>query len=169
MYNIIANWKKEHGHISYTTVDGIDFYFRLIKRNEYETLRKLYSDSLEIDEKIAQLCVLDPTVDDWQEDIYAGFANTLARVILEESTEVRRPNSPSNYVQHVVNMEYNKVASSFDKQMPAIILRAFPAYRLEEIENLPMRRQVEIYAQALWVLNEIEPNPYYISFDDGEE
>lgn len=122
-----------------------------------------------MDEKIAEICVLDPIDVDWSGEVYAGYSNTLARVILEESLEIRKPNQPSNYLQNIVNEEYNKVAGNFGKQMPAIILRAFPAYKIDDIEKMPLKRQVEIYAQALWVLNEIEPNPYHISFADDDE
>lgn len=122
-----------------------------------------------MDEKIAELCVLDPIVEDWGGEVYAGFSNTLARVILEESLEIRKPGESNNYLQSIINNEYNEVSNNFGKQMPAIILRAFPAYKIEDIENMPLRRQVEIYAQAIWVLNEIEPNPYGIIFADEDE
>lgn len=117
-----------------------------------------------MDEKVAELCVLDPILEDWSNESYAGFANTLARVILEESLETSKPGFKGNYIQNVINEEYIKVQNSFEKQMPAIIIRAFPAYKVEELAKLPLKKQAELYAQATWVLNEIEVNPYGISF-----
>lgn len=162
-------WKKKYGNVNFANIDGINFYFRDIKRTEYETLKNIYDDSLVIDEKIAEMCVLDPQVEDWSNDTYAGYPSTIARIILEESLETKKPNQPDNYLQGLINMEYNKVANDFGKQMPAIIIRAFPAYKIEEIEMMSLKKQIELYAQAMWVLNEIEPNPYYIGFAEEEK
>lgn len=141
----------------------------MITRSEYKTMQNLYEDPLIMDEKIAELCVLDPIVEDWSEDIYAGFANTIARLILEESMIISRPGETGSYVQNRINEEYIKVQNNFEKQMPAIIARAFPAYKVGEIESWPVKRQIELYAQATWVLNEIEVNSYGIEFASDEE
>lgn len=169
MYDIVSGWKHQYGDISVAKLNGIDFYFRMITRNEYKTLQTLFDDPLVIDEKVAQLCVLDPVVDDWGQDIYAGFANTIARLVLEESLIISKPGETGSYVQNRINEEYRKVQNNFEKQMPAIIARAFPAYKIGEIEGWSVKRQIEVYAQATWVLNEIEVHPYGIEFASDEE
>ena len=166
-FNLFQEWKRKHGEVKHINLDGIEFYFRLITRDEYRTLKNLESNDFIVDDMIAQLCVLEPIVDDWGGEIYAGYTNTIARVILEESLIIPRPNAGDKYVENLVNKEYELINNSFERQMPPIIIKAFPAYKLDEIKSWPLSKQIETYASAIWMLNEIDS--YGISFSDEEE
>lgn len=168
-YNLML-WKKKYGEVSFVEVKGITFHFRLLKRGEYDLLKKLNDDPLKLDEKVAQLCVLDPVIEDgWEDELYAGVTATLSRVILEESLIIPKPEDTSSFIEELVNKKYNEINNSFEKQMPIIITKAFPSYKIEEIMDWPLTRQVDMYSRAIWLLNEIEIIPYNISFkEDGE-
>lgn len=166
LYNIYKGWKEEHGEIRIVEIKEVEFYFRLIKREEYQLLKKVEANDFKIDEMVVELCVFEPIVEDWKEDIYAGFTSTLARLILEESLIIPKGGQAEGYIENVVTSEYNKVVNSFELQMPAIIAKAFPAYKLEEIDSWPLTKQVKRYAQAMFILNNIDN--YGISFIDDE-
>lgn len=166
MYEVFKSWKDEYGEVRFIIIEDIEFYFRLITRPEYETLKKIEGNEFVVDEMIAELCVLDPRVDNWSEDIYAGFTGTIARVILEESLIIPKPNSSDDYIENIVTHEYNKVASSFEKQMPGIICKAFPAYKPTEVQAWPLTRQIETYGLALYILNDIDS--YGIEFAEDD-
>lgn len=166
LYQVYKTWKEEHGHIHYVEMKDIEFYFRLIKRDEYHLLKTIEQNEFKVDELIVRLCVVDPFIEDWSEDIYAGFTSTLAKIILEESLIIPKGNVAEGYIEQVVAEEYNKVMSSFELQMPAIIAKGFPAYTLEEIESWPLTKQVQRYAQAIYILNNIDD--YGINFIEDE-
>lgn len=169
-YNQLIEWKEQYGDIRQVEVNGVEFFFRLITKKEFDLLTTLFDNGLIVNEKVAELCVLAPEVEGgFSEDIYAGFSDTLARAILEESLIKGKPDEPKNYIVNRVNIEYNKVTESFQKQMPALIATAFPAYTIDEIEDMTLTRQTEIYAQALWILNEIKPQSYGIEFKNDDE
>lgn len=166
IYQVYKTWKDEYGYIQFVVMEDIEFYFRLITRDEYRLLKQVETNDFKVDEMIVKLCVLDPTIEDWTEDIYAGFSSTLARLILEESLIIPKGKQAAGYIEEVVTKEYNKVMNNFELQMPAIIAKAFPAYRLEEIESWSLTKQVKRYAQAIYILNNIDD--YGINFIDEE-
>lgn len=166
VYNIYRDWQKEHGDIHFVVMGDIEFYFRLITRKEYQLLKRMEGNDFKVDEMVAEVCVIEPIVEDWTDEIYAGFVSTLSRVILEESLIIPKGNQSEGYIESVVSSEYDNVMNNFELQMPAIIAKAFPAYTLETIDSWPLSKQIKRYAQAIYVLNNIDN--YGINFIEEE-
>lgn len=163
-YDLYMEWKDQYGEVFMTTVNEMDFYFRLISKKEFNTLKSLETNDHTIDDMIATLCVLDPIIDDWGGEIFAGVTETLARCILEESLVIFKPGEDEHALKNRINKDLDLISNKFERQIPLIIIKAFPAYTVEEINEWSLRKQVERYTEAVWVLNELDN--YGIEFEE---
>lgn len=161
----VEYWKEQYGAVYYTEVEGFNFYFRLLNFEEYTTLSHLANSEPELDEYIAKTCVLEPQVEDWHDSIYAGFVTTLATAIKEESLLKEKPNK-ENDVKRLINSTLNEIDSKLIRQMAPTVAKVFPSYKLEEIKKMDLRAQVDLYAEAVWVLTRIDG--LEIEFEENE-
>lgn len=163
---IILQWKEMYGEVFSTQVGEHDFYFRLLTYNEYSTIKEKAQDEVEADEMICSLCVIDPTIEDWSEQIFAGYTDTLARLIKEESLIISKANGEGD-VRDMIEQGMEEIESSFMMQLPVIIAKAFPQYRIEELEKFTLRKQIDLYVKAAWAIKQFDDID--LEFKDDEE
>lgn len=161
----LIEWKKQYGYVYFTEVNGNEFIFRLLGNKEYETLQSACTDLTDLDEKIAQLCVLYPEIDDWSTSIYAGYTTAIGQAIREESLITPKEDGSGDF-KTIIEQETLKLDNLFAAQMPLIIKHAFPEYTLADLENLSMRAQIELYAKAAWMAKTFDGLEF--SFTDEE-
>lgn len=151
---IILEWKKQYGYTYVATLDEEVFIYRLLSFREYEDLRSQAEDKFDLDEHICESCVLDPILD-WRSDIYAGFTTKMAQTILEESLLIGSED-PDKDSQRIIAEAEAVINNSFLKQIPLIIKHCFQEYTLDELELMPLPKQIELYGKAKWMLENLE-------------
>lgn len=154
---IIQSWKDYYGEIHVAEINEETFIFRLLPKIEYQELKDVAEDNIELEEMVCTACVLEPIVD-WTSDIYAGYTSSLAVEILEQSYIIQNKNNPI-ILEDIMESSFTKVANSLDTQMVLVIKHCFPEYSLEEIERMPMPRHFELFAKGRWMLEHLEGNP----------
>lgn len=89
----IAEWKKEHKKVFMCTVNGKDYIWRRIKRNEYAQIMAI-KEGEDVDERIynrqyaiTKLAVLNIEEAELENDLeeLAGLATTIADEVLDRS------------------------------------------------------------------------------------
>ena len=152
---LLLEWKERYGYIYVTEINGNEFVYRLLGYQEYLLLEQQTEDTIQMDEKIAKLCVLDPIIEDWDEDIYAGYSSTLGQLIREDSLITPKEDGSTD-MKALIAEKKEDISSRFLLQMPLIIKRCFQEYGIEEIERMNLNKQIELYAKALWMLENFE-------------
>lgn len=156
-------WRETYGDVFIFQLKEDYLTCRLITTREYDTLFNQYEDKFDLEEAICQLCVLDPIVD-WQDDIYAGYATSLARAILEKSMIILDPDQPYDLLS-LINKKYDDISESLNEQMPLVIKHCFDEFTLLDIYAMPMPQQIELFVRAKWMLKNLES----INLDYEEE
>lgn len=156
-------WRETYGDVFIFQLKEDYLTCRLITTREYDTLFTQYEDKFDLEEAICQLCVLDPIVD-WQDDIYAGYASSLARAILEKSMIILDPDQPYDLLT-LINKKYDDISESLNEQMPLVIKHCFDEFTLLDIYAMPMPQQIELFVRAKWMLKNLES----INLDYEEE
>ena len=140
----ILEWKKEYGEVYGATLGEYEFYFKLISYAEYQTIQNSTVDELQADEAICRLCVLSPKIEDWSEAIFAGYTDTIARLVKEESLLVAKNDGVDDVKKRIADgLEH--MNNSFMAQLPVIIAKAFPQYLIEDLEKMTLSKQVDLY------------------------
>lgn len=152
---MLIDWKKEYGEVFASQLEDFEFYFRLLTYKEYILLNEQAHDAIDLDESICRLCVLSPIVDDWSDEIFAGYTSTLGRLIREESLISSREDGSGN-IKELISNGLEEIDNQFLLQMPAIICHAFPHYSIQEVEELSLRQQVDLYIKAAWTIKQFE-------------
>lgn len=152
---LLRQWKEEYGYVYLTEINGNEFVYRLLGYQEYLSLENQAIDTIAMDEEICRMCILDPIISDWKEEVYAGYSSSLGQLIREESLITPKEDGSSN-LKTIIAEESYAVATKFLMQIPLIIKHSFPEYSIEEIEQLNLKKQVELYAKSLWMLENFE-------------
>lgn len=162
---LIAEWKREHGEIFVAQVDEYEFIYRLLGFKEYDSMERRAYDTVELDEMICRTCILDPYIEDWQDDIYAGYSSTLGELIREESLITPKADGSSD-VKLIINNKLDELSGKFLLQMPLVIKRSFPEYTLKELESMNLKEQTSLYAKSIWMLKQFEGIEMQFSEED---
>lgn len=146
----VEEWYKQYGEIYTSEVNEIIFVFRGLTPAELKRANKLYKDTLERAEYICRLCVLEPQVEDYSLEIYAGIPEALCRLVLEESgftTDAGKINTLLFQFENEMNEVSNRI--------PCIIKEVFQDIPFEEIENWPLEKTLYYYTRAKWTLENL--------------
>ena len=89
----IEGWKKEHGRIYKTTIDGESFIWRTLKRKEYVALMSEDVDEetdpetryYERQEKISKMVILHPEDSEKLISENGGLATTISEEVISKS------------------------------------------------------------------------------------
>lgn len=153
----IRKFKEKYGSVYLTEYDNQVFVWRMLTRGEYNKAINLYDDEIEREDYVCSLCVLSPEDYDFS-GANGGYASSLCNEILSNS--LMAPNSAINMLG-----QYRTQMEDFDKQVPIIIITAFPQYTFEDIENWTMEQTLERLAQAEWALQNIHGYGFQIDLD----
>lgn len=140
-------WRKQYNTVYMTEIEDVQIIWRGLSRAEFRKVVDAYEDEFERAEYVARLCVLDPQIDDWSNEIYAGVPEILAQNILRESGF-----SPEDTKIERLMAEYDAEMRTFDNQVSCIIKEAFQDISLEEIENWPLEKTMWYLSRAKWSL-----------------
>ena len=162
---IIKQWKEEYGEIYVTTIDGESFIYRLMSYKEYTDLKNISEDNFHLEELVCKEAVLDPIVD-YSDDIYAGYTSSLAIDILTQSYIIVDEKESLTF-NDKIEEKYIELQNDTKAQIPLIIKHCFQEYTLNEIENMPIPKQLDLFNKARWMLDVLEGNP--ITFDTEEQ
>lgn len=147
---IINSWVDKYKEVFFTTINDNEFIYRLLSNKEYLELKDKAETPGQLEELICQRCVLDPIVE-WDDEIFAGYPSSLALDILEQSLLVSDKDNPVD-IGELIQTNYEYVSTSLSEQIPLVIKKSFPEYTLEEIELMPMVRQIKLFNQSRWII-----------------
>lgn len=142
----LREWHSMYGNIYSTEINEVVFFFRTLSKKELETAQELYTDDYNRTEYICKSCVIEPQIDDYALDIYAGIPEVLCREILAES------GFTDGQKVKIMIARWEQYMSNVENQLPLVIKEAFHDIPLEEIESWPMSKITEYYVKAKWVL-----------------
>jgi hypothetical protein len=140
-------WKDEFTAIFVTEIEDIQIIWRGLSRSEFRKVMEYYEDEYERAEYVCRVCVLDPYIEDWNSDIYAGVPETLSENILRESGFTQ----DGSKIEYLMNY-YEQEMTTFDNQVSCIIKEAFQEISLEEIDDWPLEKTMWYYSRAKWSL-----------------
>lgn len=140
-------WRLEYRAVFMTEIEGVQIIWRGLSRGEFRKIVATYDDEFERAEHVTRLCVLDPQIEDWSNEIYAGVPEILAQNILRESGF----SEDDTKIERLI-AEYDAEMQSFDNQVSCIIKEAFSDISLEEIENWPLEKTMWYFSRAKWSL-----------------
>lgn len=143
-------WYEEYGEIYTAEVNDTIFIFRGVSKAEFDKSFKLYPDPQDREEYICRTCVLEPHIEDYSLEIFAGIPGVLCQMILEESGYTSDPTKVNMLIK-----EYEDELSNPQQRIPLIIKEVFQEYTLEEIEHWPLERTIYYYTRANWVLQNL--------------
>ena len=158
MYNLerVRNKLLEKHKSVYVTTIGDDVYmYKLLTKLEYELMSAQVDDDLELQDAIVASCILYPEDLDIDE-MYNSDIATLAQTIVAESCVMPQ--------DRLLMLEmFSKEMEQLDNVMCCIILRAFPAYKLEDIESMEYPEFYRLYTRAEWYVLNILEDPLVFS------
>lgn len=143
----LEEWRNQYTAVYLTEIEDVQIIWRGLSRAEFRKVVEAYEDEFERAEAVARLCVLDPQIEDWSNEIYAGVPEILARNILRESGF----SEEDTKIQSLMT-QYDGEMETFDNQVSCIIKEAFPDISLEAIEDWPLERTMWYLSRAKWTL-----------------
>lgn len=150
---LLSEIKEEYEDVYSLMINEYEFIYTLIGAKDYLEIVKMYEDPFSVREVICKKCVISPIVEDWNNDIYAGFVETVAEEILNnslvETVDIKGLNM-------VYRREKHQTDNSLMFQIPLIINRAFNYKSIEEVERWNIPKQLRWLAKASWVLETYE-------------
>lgn len=142
----LREWHEEYGAIYSTEINNVVFFFRTVSKSEMKIAQELYTDDYDRTEYICKKCVIEPQIDDYSLEIYAGVPEVLCREILAES------GFTDGQKVKVMIARWEREMQNVENQLPLVIKEAFQDIPLEEIESWPISKMTEYYVKAKWVL-----------------
>ncbi|MGL4820708.1 MAG: tail chaperonin [Bacilli bacterium] len=145
----LVEWTKEYGSIYFKEINEVYFIYRNLKQDELKMAREALKDDYDRAEFICKQCVLEPIIEDYSIDIYAGVPESLCGAILETSGFANE----SVVKQHLDYWEAE--LTKVENQLPLVIKEVFTDIPLEEIESWNMEKLAEYYVKAKWLLENL--------------
>ncbi len=149
--SLINKYSKQYKNIETFAIDNDIFITRPLTRKEFKEINGNAAIS-NIDKKdmICKTCILYPPNFDLDNCI-ASLPDELYERIIEQSC-IKQENISELITIFRQEMEY------IDNQMTCIIAKAFPAYKIDELESLDMIEFCRLFSRAEWVINNITEN-----------
>jgi hypothetical protein len=148
----IIQEKLGHKYI-YTMAFGVHeprvhIKFTLLNWREYKALSELLDCGvplITIEEIVWERCILDSKLQNPKEwdDLNAGIISTIAGLVLYLSGS-----SSLNDINLKFNYQRDNVAIDLNEQIPLYICSAFPAYKPEDLDEMPWPQVLTRLAQA---------------------
>lgn len=137
---LIEKYKVVQVHV----IEDELYMYKLLSKLEYEALTSQIEDELDLQDAIVQNCVLYPENIDI-DDMLPGDVYELAKEIVEQSCILPE--------DRMLMLEvYNSEMAQLENVMVCLIMRAFPAYKLDELENMSYPELYKLYSRAEWFL-----------------
>ena len=159
MYNSLERTRdkliKEYRVVQVHVIDDEVYMYKLLSKLEYETITSQIEDELDLQDAIVQNCVLYP--EDLEiDDMLPGNVFELAQEIVQQSCVLPE--------DRLLMLEvFGAEMTQLDNVMICLIMRAFPAYKLEELENMNYPELYKLYTRAEWFLINVLQEPLEFS------
>ena len=159
MYNSLERTRdkliKEYKVVQVRVIDNEVYMYKLLSKLEYETITSQIEDELDLQDAIVQNCVLYP--EDLEiDDMLPGDVFELSREIVQQSCVLPE--------DRLLMLEvFGAEMTQLDNVMICLIMRAFPAYKLEELENMNYPELYKLYTRAEWFLINVLQEPLEFS------
>ena len=159
MYNSLERIRdkliKEYRVVQVHVIDDEVYMYKLLSKLEYETITSQIEDELDLQDAIVQNCVLYP--EDLEiDDMLPGDVFELSREIVQQSCVLPE--------DRLLMLEvFGAEMTQLDNVMICLIMRAFPAYKLEELENMNYPELYKLYTRAEWFLINVLQEPLEFS------
>ena len=159
MYNSLERIRdkliKEYRVVQVHGIDDEVYMYKLLSKLEYETITSQIEDELDLQDAIVQNCVLYP--EDLEiDDMLPGDVFELSREIVQQSCVLPE--------DRLLMLEvFGAEMTQLDNVMICLIMRAFPAYKLEELENMNYPELYKLYTRAEWFLINVLQEPLEFS------
>ena len=159
MYNnldrIYEKLVEQYNVVQTCTIDDEIYMYKLLNKLEYETLTSQIDDELDLQDAIVENCVLYPenlNID----DMLPGVVYELSRMVIEQSCVMPE--------DRLLMLElFNSEMTQLDNVIICLIMRAFPAYKLNELESMTYPELYKLYSRAEWFLINILREPLEFS------
>lgn len=159
MYNnldrIYEKLVEQYNVVQTCTIDDEIYMYKLLNKLEYETLTSQIDDELDLQDAIVENCVLYPenlNID----DMLPGVVYELSRMVIEQSCVMPE--------DRLLMLElFNSEMTQLDNVIICLIMRAFPAYKLNELESMTYPELYKLYSRAEWFLINILQEPLEFS------
>ena len=159
MYNSLERTRdkliKEYKVVQVHVIDDEIYMYKLLSKLEYETITSQIEDELDLQDAIVQNCVLYPE-DLKIDDMLPGHVFELAQEIVQQSCVLPE--------DRLLMLEvFSAEMTQLDNVMICLIMRAFPAYKLEELESMSYPELYKLYTRAEWFLINVLQEPLEFS------
>ena len=141
-------WKDKYGEVYVTDIEGMAFVWRTLTRNEFKKAQTYFDDDFDRTEFVCRMCVLDPIVDDYANQIYAGIPEVIAQNILDKSGF----SSDSRMFDELMH-KYDSEMQSMENQLSCVIKEVFQDISIEEIEDWTLDKTMWHFSRAKWILS----------------
>lgn len=156
MNDVIQDTKFERAYekyskmytVAYSNIEGNLYLYRLLTMNEYNTIVNSEYDDVERENFVCNTVVLYPEKFDADEEL-AFIVTRLCQDIVD--------NSCVSYKNKLGLLVYfSDEITLLESQMACIIMKAFPSYKLEDIDNMIVPEFLRLYTYAEWMLESME-------------
>ena len=159
MYNSLERTRdkliKEYKVVQVHVIDDEIYMYKLLSKLEYETITSQLEDESDLQDAIVQNCVLYPE-DLKIDDMLPGDVFELAQEIVQQSCVLPE--------DRLLMLEvFSAEMTQLDNVMICLIMRAFPAYKLEELESMSYPELYKLYTRAEWFLINVLQEPLEFS------
>ena len=145
---LFDKFSKQYKNISAFAIEDYVFITKPLSRKEYrDILNNEILSNTEKKDEICKACILYPPNFDLDECL-AGIPDQLYENIME--TSYLEPNDMANLIEL-----YREEMNYADNLMTCIIAKAFPSYKLDELENMDMLEFCRLYSRAEWIINKM--------------
>lgn len=145
----LRGWHQDYGHIYMTEINDVAFFFRALTKGEMDIAKTVYTEDYERTEYICKACVIEPVIEDFSLEIFAGVPEILCRQILNESG-FTNPDKVK-----IMIAKWEQKVSEVENQLPLVIKEVFTDIPVAEIEMWPMEKIAEYYVKAKWVMENL--------------
>lgn len=141
--------KEKYWNLYYTDIEGYEFMYRDLTRNEFKVISKFDNDAA-AEEYICSTCLILPKAIDF-DDMPAGIPSILAAQIINKSGFDPSDSKTLEYL-----MKYRDEMGELENQISCFIHEAFPNMSIEEIDDLSLEKTMWFYSRAEHILNTIQ-------------
>ena len=150
---------KEYKVVQVHVIDDEVHMYKLLNKTEYEVLTSQIENELDLQDAIVSTCVLYPENLDIDE-MLPGEVFELAQEIVQQSCVLPE--------DRLLMLEvFSAEMTQLDNVMICLILRAFPAYKLDELESMSYPDLYRLYTRAEWYLINVLQEPLEFSAMDS--
>lgn len=148
---LIDKYSKQYKNIETFAIDNDIFITRPLTRKEFKEIDNDQTMSnIEKKDTICRTCILYPPNFDL-DNCVASLPDKIYEKVIEQSC-IQQDDIAQLITFFRQEMEY------IDNQMTCIIAKAFPAYKIDELENLDMIEFCKLFSRAEWVINNMKEN-----------